>query len=161
MPKTCKIGDLAREFNVPVETVRYYEREGLLPLPTRTAGNYRLYSEAHRHRLSFIRRCRSLDMTLDEIRRLLRFADKPSESCKEVNELLDEHIVHVKQRVRELRRLKSELEALRERCGDVRSIKECEILRGLAAAAVVKRAREGHVKGAHRRYPDAHYRHSH
>ena len=153
MPKTCKIGDLAREFDVPVETLRYYEREGLLPPATRTAGNYRLYSAVHRDRLSFIRRCRSLDMTLAEIRQLQRFADKPSASCKEVNELLDEHIVHVAQRVLELRRLKSQLEALRERCRAVRSVKDCEILHGLAAgtAHAAEAGRRGHVPGAHRR----------
>jgi Cd(II)/Pb(II)-responsive transcriptional regulator len=153
MPKNCKIGDLARQFDVPVETLRYYERERLLPTPMRTAGNCRLYSDSHRDRLSFIRRCRSLGMTLDEIRRLLQCADKPSESCKEVNDLLDEHIVHVTQRVRELRQLKLELEALRERCGTVRSIRDCEILHGLAAAAlpVAKPARERHVPGTHRR----------
>ena len=63
-----KIGELARRAQCPAQTIRYYEHEGLLPEPIRTAGNYRVYSRAHIERLSFIRNCRSLDMTLDEIR---------------------------------------------------------------------------------------------
>ena len=63
-----KIGELATLTGCPVETIRYYEREGLLPAPSRSAGNYRQYDTAHVERLSFIRHCRSLDMTQEEIR---------------------------------------------------------------------------------------------
>jgi DNA-binding transcriptional MerR regulator len=72
-----KIGELARLVGTNVETIRYYERDGLLPEISRTEGNFRIYGEAHAERLSFIRNCRSLDMTLDEIRVLLRFKDSP------------------------------------------------------------------------------------
>ncbi|MCV6070998.1 MerR family transcriptional regulator, partial [Escherichia coli] len=68
-----KIGELAQTAGTGVETVRFYEREGLLPLPARSSGNYRVYNGEHVDRLAFIRHCRSLDMTLDEIRVLLRF----------------------------------------------------------------------------------------
>ena len=78
-----KIGELARAGGVNVETIRYYERIGLLPEPHRTAANYRSYGEAHRLRLAFVRHCRSLDMTLDEIRVLLRFKDQPLADCGE------------------------------------------------------------------------------
>ena len=92
-------------------------------------------------------------MTLEEIRRLLRFADRPTESCKEVNEFLDEHIGHVAERMLELRHLKSQLEALRETCRGIRPIIECEILQGLATGTLrsAKSVRSGHVHGAHRR----------
>jgi DNA-binding transcriptional MerR regulator len=90
-----KIGELANLTQTQVETIRYYEREGLLPETARTGGNYRIYGDAHAARLSFIRHCRGLDMTLDEIRILLHFKDAPSENCGEVNALLDEHIGHV------------------------------------------------------------------
>ena len=73
-----KIGELARIAMTQVETIRYYERAGLLPETARSEGNYRIYAEAHVERLSFIRNCRNLDMTLDEIRVLLRFRDAPS-----------------------------------------------------------------------------------
>ncbi|WP_146053956.1 MerR family transcriptional regulator, partial [Pseudomonas syringae] len=72
-----KIGELAKLTDTQVETVRYYEREGLLPAPARSDGNYRLYTQAHVERLSFIRNCRSLDMTLEEIRSLLNLRDSP------------------------------------------------------------------------------------
>ena len=95
-----KIGELANMTGVQVETIRHYEREGLLPHTKRSEGNYRVYDESHGQRLSFIRHCRSLDMTLDEIRVLLRFRDAPTENCGEVNALLDEHIGHVALRVK-------------------------------------------------------------
>ena len=62
-----KIGELAKLTDCPVETIRYYEKENLLPPPARTDGNYRVYTQAHTERLTFIRNCRSLDMTLEEI----------------------------------------------------------------------------------------------
>ena len=71
MSKHLKIGELAKRTGCPVETIRYYEREALLAAPRRSEGNYRLYDDAHAERLQFIRHCRSLDMTLDEIRSLL------------------------------------------------------------------------------------------
>ena len=68
-----KIGELAAASDTVVETIRYYEREGLLPEPARTESNYRTYGDVHLARLQFIRYCRGLDMSLDEIRVLLRF----------------------------------------------------------------------------------------
>ena len=100
-----KIGELAARTDCPVETIRYYEREALLPAPTRSQGNYRLYGDTHVERLQFIRHCRSLDMTLDEVRSLLQFRDAPEENCGEVNALLDKHIGHVAQRIAELKKL--------------------------------------------------------
>ena len=90
-----RIGELAQASGTPVETIRFYEREGLLPTAARTEGNYRIYTPHHAERLAFIRQCRSLDMTLDEVRVLLRFKDQPTADCGEVNSLLDEHIGHV------------------------------------------------------------------
>ena len=109
-----KIGDLAAATDTSVESIRFYEREGLLTGPARSAGNYRIYDEGHAQRLSFIRHCRALDMNLDEIRVLLRFKDAPEQNCAEVNALLDDHIGHVATRIRELRKLDTELRALRK-----------------------------------------------
>jgi len=85
------IGMLAKRTRCQAETIRYYEREGLLPAPARSQGNYRQYDSTHVERLSFIRHCRSLDMTLDEIRALLDFRDAPTRDCADVSVLLDEH----------------------------------------------------------------------
>ena len=100
-----KIGDLSTQASTPVETIRFYEREGLLPKPERTQGNFRIYQKNHLVRLQLIRHCRVLDMSLDEIRVLLRVKDAPGSACGEVNALLDEHICHVSRRIKELKRL--------------------------------------------------------
>lgn len=145
-----KIGQLASATDTPVETIRYYEREGLLPTAPRSEGNYRIYDDAHVQRLSFIRHCRSLDMALGEIRTLLRFRDAPDEDCAGVNELLDAHIGHVALRIRELRGLERQLKALRARCPEAHATTECGILKGLsdeAAPRVPQRTR--HVHGVH------------
>ena len=97
-----KIGELAKLTDAQVETIRYYEREGLLPAPARSDGNYRLYTQAHVERLTFIRNCRSLDMTLEEIRSLLNLRDSPQDQCESVNALIDEHIQHVNDRIASL-----------------------------------------------------------
>lgn len=150
-----KIGELATATQTQVETIRYYEREGLLPLTARTAGNYRIYGPGHVERLAFIRHCRSLDMTLDEIRVLLRFKDAPAEDCGDVNALLDEHIGHVAARIRDLRQLEKQLKALRDQCVGPHSAEHCGILNELAHAAAAPRApaavHEEHVRGSHGR----------
>lgn len=132
MNTVLKIGELARQTGCPVETIRYYEREGLLPAPGRSAGNYRLYGDRHVERLSFIRRCRSLDMTLDEVRVLLHFHDAPDENCETVNALLDTHIGHVAARIEELRQLEEQLRDLRRQCGESRQARDCGILNKLS-----------------------------
>ncbi|MGD9946485.1 MAG: Cd(II)/Pb(II)-responsive transcriptional regulator [Burkholderiaceae bacterium] len=161
-----KISDLAKATGTQVDTVRYYEREGLLPEPARSSGNYRIYGDAHVERLSFIRHCRSLDMTLDEIRVLLRFKDAPTENCGEVNALLDDHVGHVAARIRELKALERQLRALRDQCRVATDAGHCGILGELASGARAAergdRAGAGggagaaagaarHVAGAHRR----------
>jgi Cd(II)/Pb(II)-responsive transcriptional regulator len=130
-----KIGELARLVGTNVETIRYYERDGLLPEISRTEGNYRIYGEAHAERLSFIRNCRSLDMTLDEIRVLLRFKDSPEVKCDAVNTLLDEHIGRVAGHIRELRQLERHLKVLRELCQEAQDAGHCGILNELAQSA--------------------------
>ncbi|WP_285428511.1 Cd(II)/Pb(II)-responsive transcriptional regulator [Pseudomonas sp. lyk4-R2A-8] len=112
-----KIGELAKLTDCPVETIRYYEKEGLLPPPARTDANYRVYTQAHTERLIFIRNCRSLDMTLEEIRSLLSLRDSPQDQCESVNALIDEHIQHVKARIDGLLALQEQLLDLRQRCG--------------------------------------------
>ena len=85
----------------------------------------------HVERLRFIRNCRSLDMTHDEIRTLLAFRDGPEEKCDEVNTLLDEHIGHVARRIGELRALERQLKELRSQCQSVRTVRDCAIMQSL------------------------------
>ncbi len=127
-----KIGELARISGTTVEAIRYYEQEGLLGAPARTASNYRFYGADAAERLHFIRRCRSLDMALPEVRALLAARDRPDSSCEAVNALIDAHIGHVAERIRELNGLDQELKALRASCLAPDSAEHCGILDGLA-----------------------------
>lgn len=129
-----KIGELATRTGTPVDTIRYYERQGLLPAPPRSEGNYRLYSEAHSERLVFIRHARALGMNLEEIRTLLQLRDVPQAHCAEVNALLDAHIGHVAQRITALQALEAQLRALRHRCTGDGAVADCGILESLATA---------------------------
>lgn len=145
-----KIGDLSKLTHIQVETIRYYEREGLLPAPKRTESNYRIYGKTHVDRLAFIRHCRSLDMTLGEIRQLLRFKDNPASDCGDVNTLIDEHIGHVANRVRELRALEKLLKSLRERCREAQATANCGILTELSRSPSTRITKStGHVHRTH------------
>ena len=128
-----KIGELAQMAQCTVETVRYYEKEGLLTEAARTSGNFRVYGPEHLERLRFIRNCRALDMSHEEIHTLLNLADHPAESCGAVNVVFDQHIAHVEERLQELAQLKLQLIALRQRCSTEQANDDCGILQGLAA----------------------------
>lgn len=127
-----KIGELAQIAQTTVETMRYYEKEGLLPETARTAGNFRVYGPAHLERLRFIRNCRALDMSHDEIHTLLDLVDEPSEGCGAINTVFDQHIAHVDERIRELMHLKEQLAMLRQQCQTEQAVDACGILQGLA-----------------------------
>ncbi len=132
MGERLTIGDLARATGTKVETIRYYERVGLLPAPARTAtGNYRAYTSAQLGRLSFIRRSRDLGFTLEQIRALLDLADRKDQSCEAVDAIAREHLVDVKRKLADLAALGRELEALIGQCHHG-TIAECRILEALA-----------------------------
>lgn len=128
-----KIGEVAQRAHCTVETVRYYEKQGLLDAPLRTAANYRSYTPAHVERLRFIRNCRVLDMTHGEIRLLLGLVDQPAAECGAVNQLLDEHIGHVAVRITELTQLQEQLAELRRCCQREQRVDACGILRGIVS----------------------------
>ena len=114
-----------------------------------------MYTARHVERLMFIRHCRCLDMTLDEIRGLLRFIDAPGKNCAEVNDLLDQHIEHVGERIEELRSLDQQLRKLRRMCTRIGSGKDCGILQGLADSGrnhgkESRHSNHSHVRGTHR-----------
>ena len=104
-----------------------------MPEPPRSEGNFRLYGDTHIERLQFIRNCRSLDMTLEEVRTLLELRDTPVQKCGEVNALIDEHIREVEVRVEAMLRLKRNLVSLREKCSGTWPTDSCPILQGLSA----------------------------
>lgn len=129
-----RIGELATRLGIQTETIRYYERERLLPKPVRSDGNYRLYGAAAVERLTFIRNCRGFGMNLDEIRALLAIREEPERECGSVNQMLDEHIRNVGQRIQELQLLEDQLRSLRGRCSEAASVGDCQILSKLSRA---------------------------
>lgn len=128
-----RIGELAGATASQRETIRYYEREGLLPAPARTGGNYRLYNQTHVDRLTFIRHCRALDMSLLEIRALLKFYDSPAQDCAGANAVIDAHMQDVSRRIHELNGLKRQLQQLRALCIKGQAARNCGILHELGA----------------------------
>jgi Cd(II)/Pb(II)-responsive transcriptional regulator len=145
-----RIGELAERTSTPVDTIRYYEKVGVLPDVDRSAGNYRTYGSAEVQRLNFIRRCRALDMSLEEIRTLLHFCDVPQRECVAVNAFLDQHIEHVEERLRDLRRLAQELRQLRGACKSPGTAGRCEILQQLNQPShTTRRKSSSHRSRAH------------
>ena len=150
-----KISELAQATDTPADTIRYYERAGLLPEPARGDNNYRVYGSEHLGRLAFIRQARGLDMSLDEIRVLLRWQGEPGADCSEVNALVDEHIRHIATRIGELRALEKQLKVLRAQCRHASDTAHCGILVGLSQAdtpAGGAAPPHQHVGGAHGRH---------
>lgn len=129
-----RIGELAKRTGTDVETVRYYEKTGLLAEPVRTAAGYREYHEEHQERLQFIRHCRSLQMSLANIRILLELKSNPTSGCQNVNELLDHHIDRIRTQMEALRTLETQLTTLRHQCSGPHSVQECAIIQNLSEA---------------------------
>ncbi len=125
------IGALAEATATKVETVRYYERIGLLPKPSRTAANYRSYGETHLGRLSFIRRARDLGFTLDSVRTLLGLAESRDSDCCSVDAIAQDHLAEIEQKIADLKALRRELRDLIGQCKKG-VIAECKIIGALS-----------------------------
>jgi DNA-binding transcriptional MerR regulator len=127
------IGQAARLSGVSSANIRFYEKEKLIKPRGISANSYRFYSDEDVHQLRFIRQLRSLDMTLDEVRTLLGLDLRKKRDCQTARETLDEHIGHVRQRLKELRTLEKTLIDLRSRCdgGD----DHCHLIKALHAQA--------------------------
>lgn len=111
-----RIGELAEQTGCQVETIRYYERVGVLPAPQRGQNNYRRYGEPHRRRLRFVRRCRDLGFSLDEVRTLLGMIDGGTKNCTKVEALGRGHLEAVREKIADLRQMESRLNELVARC---------------------------------------------
>lgn len=114
-----RIGELARQLDLNPKTIRYYESIGLLPQPARTAGGYRVYDEADRGRLLFIRTAQRFGLSLDEIAEILAFRERDEPPCRYVTDVIARHAEEVEERVAELRRLGTELERLKGRAAQL------------------------------------------
>jgi MerR family mercuric resistance operon transcriptional regulator len=111
-------GELARRTGANLETVRYYEKVGLLPAPPRTTSGYRSYDAAHERRLRFVLRARELGFSLEEVRALLRLVDERDQPCAEARSLAAIHLAEVRAKIADLRRMESVLDDVVAQCGD-------------------------------------------
>lgn len=129
------IGPLGRLTGVNIETIRYYERIGLVPKPSRTAGGYRLYGSAHIGRLTFIRNARELGFPIDTIRALLGLADDRNRPCGDVDRIASAHLTEVEGKIARLTTFKKELERMISQCRHG-TVSECRIIEALANRSV-------------------------
>lgn len=137
------IGELARQTGVKVETIRWYERDGIMPPPARTEGGQRAYTQAHLDRLAFIRHARELGFSLDDIRALLKLSDDPDASCAEADRIARGHLGTVRSRISRLQALEAELERMVNICGNGR-VAECRVIQVLASLSHEHCLAEGH-----------------
>jgi MerR family mercuric resistance operon transcriptional regulator len=125
------IGELSGRTGVNIETVRYYEKIGLVPPPARTEGGHRAYEDAHVTRLTFIRRARELGFTLDEVRSLLKLVDGGhTYTCANVRAVTVEHLEDVRKKIRDLKRLERTLSGIVARC-EGGTVPECAVVEAL------------------------------
>jgi len=123
-------GDLARATGCNIETIRYYEKTGLLPDPPRTDAGYRIYSAAHATRLRFILRARELGFSMEDIRRLMGLGDGMAPTCAEVKERTERHLADVRTKIADLRRIEKVLSVTAARCSG-EDVPDCPVLETL------------------------------
>lgn len=133
------IGELSKQSGVNIETIRYYEKIGVMPAPRRSANGYRVYSADHLRRLNFVRRSRQLGFSLDEIRGLLRLVDGDAYTCAQVRELTLDHLVEIRRKIADLKRLKRGMEEMAAQCSGERT-PECAIASSFSNASTLASA---------------------
>ncbi|WP_188053867.1 MerR family transcriptional regulator [Sphingosinithalassobacter sp. CS137] len=133
MVEQLTIGRLAKATGTKVETVRWYEKVGLIDPPGRTDANYRVYSDRDLARLSFIRRARNLGFSLDQVRALIEISDQRDRDCGTVDALAGGHLEEIDRKIADLTALRRELAEVVDSCRGG-SIAECRILEALAPA---------------------------
>ena len=130
-PGSLTIGAVARRAGVPIDTIRYYEREGLLPEPLRRASGYRSYGEGTVTQLRFIRRAKALGFTLEEIRELLALSTDRGRGVKAVKKRAQARLAAIEARIAELQRVRDGLVELVDSCPGHGAPEHCPILRAL------------------------------
>ena len=129
--KLLTIGKVAKRSGIGIETVRFYEREGLIDKPTRSASGYRQFDEEVIKRLNFISRAKELGFTLKEIRELLSLKVDPNMCCEDVKNRADTKIADIESKITTLRKMKKALVQLSKDCGEREPTDECPILKTL------------------------------
>lgn len=130
--KRLQRAELARRTGCNLETIRYYEKTGMMPDPPRTASGYRVYDDAHISRLRFILRARELGFSIEQIRGLLDLVDGGTQTCAEVKERTEQHLADVRAKIADLKRIEKALAATAAQCSG-EDIPECPVLEALAS----------------------------
>ncbi|MDM4767091.1 Cd(II)/Pb(II)-responsive transcriptional regulator [Pelomonas sp. SE-A7] len=131
-----RIGELSQATGVDIETIRFYEKSGLLPPPLRSGNGYRDYAQSHLERLAFIRHCRALDMPLADVGLLLSALNGSSpEQLGQVDELVEAQLTKVRARLASMKALEKQLAALKASCDSDHAHHGCGVLQELVAAA--------------------------
>lgn len=140
-----KIGQLSKATGTHIETIRYYERIGLMPPPARTPSGYRSYADPHRDRLRFIRHSRDLGFTIEEIRSLLDLSDHPDRDCSDADRIASLHLEQVEQKINQLENLREELSRIVGRCrGGMAG--DCRVIEALADHSYCEHPHDGAVR---------------
>ncbi len=129
-----RIGELAQATGTKAETIRYYEREGILPYADRTDSNYRDYSKDHLATLTFVRRARELGFSMAQVRELLALSDRDDKPCQDVDRLARSQIDEVQRKIDDLTAMRDELSRMLAAC-DTDEIGQCRIVESLANGA--------------------------
>lgn len=133
MSTSFSIGQLARQTGTKAETIRYYEKIGLLRAPLRSQGNYRCYDEGDQRRLAFVRRARELGFSIEQVRELIAFSEQREHACREVDEVVRLHIADITRRIHDLQALQDELQRMIGNCPGGR-MADCRVLDALQPA---------------------------
>ncbi|GEA07347.1 MerR family transcriptional regulator [Alteromonas sp. KUL42] len=129
--ENMKIGQLSKASGCSIQSIRYYEKEGLLKSPSRSEGNFRLYDEKALKELVFVKHCRSLDIPLTDIKTLIELKHRPEESCSSINSLIANQLDLVSKRIEDLRALKLELQVMKKACSTENTVEKCGIMKTL------------------------------
>lgn len=126
-----KIGEISKITGLSIDAIRFYERSGLIKGPSRTEAGYREYNLDLVEILKFISHCRSLDIPITELKKLLRVRSGNAKSCREANEVINEQLQNLRLRIKELKRLEKQLADLQSVCNEELEPSKCQIIRSL------------------------------
>jgi len=126
-----KIGELSKITGLSIDAIRFYEKEGLVIKPSRSEGGYREFDEAAQHAIEFIAHCRSLDIPLAEIKKLMKVRSGSTKSCRDANQVIEEQLSKLRSRILQLKSLEKKLAELRSVCIQELDPKDCLIIKSL------------------------------
>ena len=131
---SLSIGQLSKKAGIPIDTIRYYEKVGVLDRIQRSENNYRVYTKQTLADLLFIKHCRELDISLNDIKTLKEMKAQPKQACTEVDNLVNKYLIEVSEKIERLLLLKESLIDLKQHCSTNRTVDECGILKELQSA---------------------------